>query len=177
MLIPVLKEMVRYPHLTNVTILKAMQTKDFVKFLGLVSILYLGRVPGAATTPRGWLTMVRLQHMLLVLGTGQLHFREDELDPDQSLLWIKLLGICEYCDHTTASAPHTNVGTGRCRRSMTQNGTFTAPPTDMLQISPVLGTLIMFVFVCMTNILLITSLISLLSNKLDKVRGLHQLGG
>lgn len=60
---------------------------------------------------------------------------------------------------------------------MTQNGTSRTPPTDNLQISPVLGTLIMFVFVCMTNILLITSLISLLSNKLDKVRGLHQLGG
>ncbi|GIZ41595.1 hypothetical protein CKM354_000489400 [Cercospora kikuchii] len=37
------------------------------------------------------------------------------------------------------------------------------------QISPVLGPPIMLVFVALTNILLITSLISLLSNKLDKV--------
>lgn len=34
--------------------------------------------------------------MLLFLGTGQLHIRENELDPDQSLLWIKLFGIREY---------------------------------------------------------------------------------
>ncbi|KAM3424467.1 hypothetical protein BST61_g6471 [Cercospora zeina] len=37
------------------------------------------------------------------------------------------------------------------------------------QISPVLGPPLMLVFVALTNILLITSLISLLSNKLDKV--------
>ena len=38
------------------------------------------------------------------------------------------------------------------------------------QISPVLGPPLMFIFVCMTNILLITSLISLMSNSLTKVR-------
>ena len=47
--------------------------------------------------------MTRLQHMLLVLGTGQLHFRENELDPDQSLLWIKLFRIREY--YTIALLP------------------------------------------------------------------------
>ena len=37
------------------------------------------------------------------------------------------------------------------------------------QISPILGPPLMFIFVCLTNILLITSLISLLSNSLTKV--------
>lgn len=37
------------------------------------------------------------------------------------------------------------------------------------QISPILGPPLMFIFVCMTNILLITSLISLMSNSLTKV--------
>lgn len=40
------------------------------------------------------------------------------------------------------------------------------------QISPILGPPLMFIFVCMTNILLVTSLISLLSNSLTKVRRL-----
>jgi len=40
------------------------------------------------------------------------------------------------------------------------------------QISPILGPPLMFIFICMTNILLITSLISILSNSLTKVRTL-----
>ena len=38
------------------------------------------------------------------------------------------------------------------------------------QISPILGPPLMFIFICLTNILLITSLISILSNSLTKVR-------
>ncbi|EME40467.1 hypothetical protein DOTSEDRAFT_55680 [Dothistroma septosporum NZE10] len=101
MLIPVLKEM----------------TKDFVKFLGLVSILYLGFSTCFSFLARGNYTFAKMNWILIKVFFGSSYLGFDVAE----------------------------------------------------EISPVLGTLIMFVFVCLTNILLITSLISLLSNKLDKV--------
>ena len=44
MLLPALKEMVRsMAYFSDVDDTNARQTKDFVKFLGLVGILYLGK--------------------------------------------------------------------------------------------------------------------------------------
>ncbi|KAG8627915.1 hypothetical protein KVT40_003788 [Elsinoe batatas] len=87
-------------------------TKDFVKFLSLVVILYLG-----------FLTTFSL------LARGNFTFRQ------MSWILIKVFFGSSYLGF----------------------------------ISPVLGPPLMLIFVCLTNILLITSLISLLSNSLTKV--------
>ena len=50
-------------------------------------------------------------------------------------------------------------------------------PLMMYQISPVLGPPLMFAFVVLTNILLITSLISLMSNSLTKASKIHHVSG
>ncbi|KAF2148942.1 hypothetical protein K461DRAFT_232254 [Myriangium duriaei CBS 260.36] len=92
-------------------------TKDFLKFLSLVIILYLG-----------FLTTFSL------LGRDHFTFRQ------MSWILIKVFFGSSYLGFDVAS-----------------------------EISPVLGPPLMFVFICMTNILLITSLISLLSNTLTKV--------
>ncbi|PNS18651.1 Calcium channel YVC1 [Sphaceloma murrayae] len=92
-------------------------TKDFIKFLSLVVILYLG-----------FLTTFSL------LARGNFTFRQ------MSWILIKVFFGSSYLGFDVAE-----------------------------QISPVLGPPLMLIFVCLTNILLITSLISLLSNSLTKV--------
>ncbi|CAK4030375.1 Ca2+ Mg2+-permeable cation channel [Lecanosticta acicola] len=101
MLLPVLKEM----------------TKDFIKFLGLVAILYLGFSTSFSFLARGTFTFREMNWILIKVFFGSSYLGFDIAD----------------------------------------------------QISPALGPPLMFIFVCMTNILLITSLISLLSNKLDSI--------
>lgn len=92
-------------------------TKDFIKFLSLVVILYLG-----------FLTTFSL------LARGQFTFRQ------MSWILVKVFFGSSYLGFDVAE-----------------------------RISPILGPPLMLVFVCLTNILLITSLISILSNSLTKV--------
>ncbi|KAK5117319.1 hypothetical protein LTR62_005936 [Meristemomyces frigidus] len=92
-------------------------TKDFVKFLGLVAILYVGFNTTFAFLARG---VYSVKHMNWIL--------------------IKVFFGSSYLGFDVAE-----------------------------EISPILGPPLMFIFVCLTNILLITSLISLLSNSLTKV--------
>jgi hypothetical protein len=101
---------------TLIPCLKEM-TKDFVKFLGIVVILYLG-----------------------FLTTFALLARDEFNIKEISWILIKVFFGSSYLGFDIAA-----------------------------QISPVLGPPLMLIFVCMTNILLITSLISLLSNSLTKV--------
>ncbi|KAF2772744.1 Ca2+/Mg2+-permeable cation channel [Teratosphaeria nubilosa] len=95
--------------------LKAM-TKDFVKFLGLVAILYVGFDTTFAFLARGTFSVGKMNWILIKVFFGSSY-----------------LGFVSVA------------------------------------ISPVLGPPLMFIFVCMTNILLLTSLIALLSNSLTKV--------
>lgn len=92
-------------------------TKDFLKFLSLVVILYLG-----------FLTTFSL------LARDRFTFRK------MSWILVKVFFGSSYLGFDVAE-----------------------------QISPILGPPLMLVFVCMTNILLVTSLISILSNSLTKV--------
>ncbi|KAF2458897.1 hypothetical protein BDY21DRAFT_339188 [Lineolata rhizophorae] len=101
---------------TLIPCLKEM-TKDFLKFLSLVIILYLG-----------FLTTFTL------LARDQFTLRE------MSWVLVKVFFGSSYLGFDVAQ-----------------------------KISPLLGPPLMLIFVCMTNILLITSLISLLSNSLTKV--------
>ncbi|KZF19398.1 hypothetical protein L228DRAFT_263732 [Xylona heveae TC161] len=101
---------------TLIPCLKQM-TKDFLKFLSLVVILYLG-----------FFTTFTL------LARDQFTLRE------MSWVLIKVFFGSSYLGFDVAK-----------------------------KISPILGPALMLIFVCMTNILLVTSLISLLSNSLSKV--------
>ncbi|KAK4494600.1 hypothetical protein PRZ48_013956 [Zasmidium cellare] len=92
-------------------------TKDFIKFLGLVAILYCGFSTSFTFLARGKYSLQEINFILIKVFFGSSYLGFDVAE----------------------------------------------------EISPTIGTPLMFVFVCMTNILLITSLISLLSNKLDKV--------
>ncbi|KAL1798676.1 hypothetical protein ACET3X_002713 [Alternaria dauci] len=102
---------------TLIPCLKEM-TKDFVKFLSLVVILYLG-----------------------FLTTFVLLARDSRFNPQQmSWILIKVFFGSSYLGFDVAE-----------------------------EISPFFGPPVMLIFVTLTNILLITSLISLLSNSLSKV--------
>ena len=101
MLLPALKQM----------------TKDFVKFLSLVAILYIG-----------------FDTTFTFLARGTYTFR------DMNWILVKVFFGSGYLGFDIAD-----------------------------QISPILGPPLMLVFVCLTNILLITSLISLLSLSLENV--------
>nr|OQO30480.1 hypothetical protein B0A51_01709 [Rachicladosporium sp. CCFEE 5018] len=92
-------------------------TKDFIKFLGPVAILYIGFNTTFAFLARGTMSVRETNWTLIQVffGSSYLGF-----------------GVAE-------------------------------------QISPILGPPLMLLFVCLTNILLVTSLISLLSNSLTKV--------
>ncbi|WPH04616.1 Hypothetical protein R9X50_00750800 [Acrodontium crateriforme] len=92
-------------------------TKDFVKFLGLVAILYLGFDTCFSFLARGTYSFSQMNWILIKVFFGSSYLGFDVAE----------------------------------------------------KISPVLGPPLMFIFVCLTNILLITSLISLLSNSLSKV--------
>ncbi|KAK4574848.1 hypothetical protein LTR86_001690 [Recurvomyces mirabilis] len=92
-------------------------TKDFVKFLGLVAILYVGFNTTFAFLARGVYSVSKMNWILIKVFFGSSYLGFDVAE----------------------------------------------------EISPILGPPLMFIFVCMTNILLITSLISLLSNSLTKV--------
>ncbi|EMC91951.1 hypothetical protein BAUCODRAFT_152304 [Baudoinia panamericana UAMH 10762] len=92
-------------------------TKDFIKFLGLVAILYVGFDTCFAFLARGTYSPLKMNWILIKVFFGSSYLGFDVAD----------------------------------------------------QISPILGPPLMFIFVCLTNILLITSLISLLSNTLTKV--------
>ncbi|KAK5165097.1 uncharacterized protein LTR77_009194 [Saxophila tyrrhenica] len=99
MLLPALKEM----------------TKDFMRFIGLVAILYLGFDTTFTFLARGTYSFAKMNWLLVKVFFGS--------------------GYLDVAD----------------------------------QISPILGPPLMLVFVCLTNILLITSLISLLSASLNRV--------
>ncbi|KAJ8116940.1 hypothetical protein OPT61_g1742 [Boeremia exigua] len=101
---------------TLIPCLKEM-TKDFVKFLSLVLILYLGFLT----------TFVLL---------GRDHFKPQEM----SWILIKVFFGSSYLGFDVAQ-----------------------------EISPFFGPPVMLIFIILTNILLITSLISLLSNSLSKI--------
>ncbi|KAF2129597.1 hypothetical protein P153DRAFT_366988 [Dothidotthia symphoricarpi CBS 119687] len=101
---------------TLIPCLKEM-TKDFIKFLSLVIILYLG-----------------------FLTTFVLLAREEFKPREMSWILIKVFFGSSYLGFDVAS-----------------------------QISPFFGPPVMLVFIILTNILLITSLISLLSNSLSKI--------
>ncbi|KAF2396722.1 hypothetical protein EJ06DRAFT_533983 [Trichodelitschia bisporula] len=92
-------------------------TKDFVKFLILVIILYLGFLTTFTLLARDNFTLEQMSWVLVRVFFGS-----------------------------------SSLGFDVAR-----------------QISPFLGPLLMLIFVCMTNVLLITSLISLLSNSLTRV--------
>ncbi|KAF2240081.1 hypothetical protein EV356DRAFT_527920 [Viridothelium virens] len=101
---------------TLIPCLKEM-TKDFIKFLGLVVILYFGFLTTFTLLARDYFTPLEMSWILINVFFGSSY-----------------LGF------------------------------------DIAQkISPILGPPLMLIFVCLTNILLITSLISLLSNSLTKV--------
>ncbi|KAI1533101.1 Ion-trans domain containing protein [Pyrenophora tritici-repentis] len=144
---------------TLIPCLKEM-TKDFVKFLSLVVILYLG-----------------------FLTTFVLLARDSRFNPKQ-MSWILVkvffgssyLGFGELIPWTTAKGmptlppPVANKAVYRCRRrnvriSLTSGVTVALTSYS----SPFFGPPVMLIFVTLTNILLITSLISLLSNSLSKV--------
>ncbi|KAF1814129.1 hypothetical protein P152DRAFT_456355 [Eremomyces bilateralis CBS 781.70] len=92
-------------------------TKDFAKFLSIVTILYIG-----------------------FLTTFTLLARDNFTLSEMSWILIKVFFGSSYLGFDVAA-----------------------------QISPILGPPVMLIFICLTNILLITSLISLLSNSLTKV--------
>ncbi|TKA62017.1 hypothetical protein B0A55_10288 [Friedmanniomyces simplex] len=102
---------------TLIPCLKEM-TKDFIKFLSLVAILYIGFDTTFVFLARGTMSAGKINWILIQVffGSSYLGF-----------------GIAE-------------------------------------EISPLLGPPLMFVFVCLTNFLLLSTLISLLSNSLTKVR-------
>jgi type IV secretory pathway VirB2 component (pilin) len=102
---------------TLIPCLKEM-TKDFVKFLAVVMILYLGFLTTFAMLARDHFSVGHISWILVYVFFGSSYMGLD----------------------------------------------FSS------QISPMLGPPLMVVFVCMTNVLLITSLISLLTNSLTKVR-------
>ncbi|KAK0253832.1 hypothetical protein LTS09_011136 [Friedmanniomyces endolithicus] len=101
---------------TLIPCLKEM-TKDFIKFLSLVAILYVGFDTTFVFLARGTMSAGKINWILIQVffGSSYLGF-----------------GIAE-------------------------------------EISPLLGPPLMFVFVCLTNFLLLSTLISLLSNSLTKV--------
>ncbi|KAK1821272.1 hypothetical protein LTR12_004330 [Friedmanniomyces endolithicus] len=101
---------------TLIPCLKEM-TKDFIKFLSLVAILYIGFDTTFVFLARGTMSAGKINWILIQVffGSSYLGF-----------------GIAE-------------------------------------EISPLLGPPLMFVFVCLTNFLLLSTLISLLSNSLTKV--------
>jgi hypothetical protein len=74
-------------------LLMSQQTKDFVRFLGLVAILYLGdwlhTLPETSWQPAD---SVRLRYHLHLPRAGPLLVWEDELDIGQSLLRLWILG-------------------------------------------------------------------------------------
>ncbi|QIW99083.1 hypothetical protein AMS68_004601 [Peltaster fructicola] len=92
-------------------------TKDFLKFLGLIAIVYLGFNTCFAFLARGTYTFSEMSYILVKVFFGSSYLGFDVAE----------------------------------------------------RISPLLGPPLMIIFVCMTNILLITSLISLLSNSLSRV--------
>ncbi|KAI9752851.1 MAG: exocyst complex component exo84 [Chaenotheca gracillima] len=100
---------------TLIPCLKQM-TKDFVKFLSLVIILYLGFFTTFALLARDSFTLSEVSWLLIKVFFGSSYMGFDEMN----------------------------------------------------KISPVLGPPLMIIFVCMTNMLLITSLISILSNSLSQ---------
>ena len=104
---------------TLIPCLKEM-TKDFLKFLAIVLILYLGFLTTFAMLARDHFSPAHISWILVYVFFGSSYMGFD----------------------------------------------------IAMQISPVLGPPLMIVFVCITNILLITSLISLLTNSLTKVCGL-----
>ena len=103
---------------TLIPCLKEM-TKDFLKFLAIVLVLYLGFLTTFAMLARDHSSLAHISWILVYVFFGSSYMGFD-------------------------------VAT---------------------KISPVLGPPLMIVFVCITNILLITSLISLLTNSLTKVCG------
>lgn len=101
---------------TLIPCLKEM-TKDFIKFLSLVVILYLGFLTTFSLLARGYFTFRQMSWILVKVFFGSSYLGFDVAE----------------------------------------------------KISPILGPPLMLIFVCLTNILLITSLISILSNSLTKV--------
>ncbi|KAI9803389.1 MAG: hypothetical protein M1833_000908 [Piccolia ochrophora] len=101
---------------TLIPCLKEM-TKDLLKFLGIILVLYLGFLTTFTFLGRAHFTLSEMSWILIKVFFGSSYVGFDE----------------------------------------------------MYKISPVLGPPLMLVFVCMSNILLITSLISLLTNSLTKV--------
>ncbi|KAF2734929.1 hypothetical protein EJ04DRAFT_223379 [Polyplosphaeria fusca] len=111
-------------------------TKDFVKFLSLVVILYLGK----ATLGLSLSSVTCLWHHLGFLTTFVLLARGTYPPREMSWILVKVFFGSSYLGFDVAQ-----------------------------EISPYFGPPVMLVFVALTNILLITSLISLLSNSLTKI--------
>lgn len=73
-------------------------TKDFVKFLALVFVLYLGKFSlqnFSHHDPRA--DRNRLQHDVWISCPRNIHFSRDELDSNQSILRFELFRFCTRC--------------------------------------------------------------------------------
>ena len=65
-----------------------------------ISRISLRALPWSILTPRSSCTLIleltknRLQHNIWISCSRNIHFPRNELDPDQSILWLKLLRLC-----------------------------------------------------------------------------------
>jgi len=65
-----------------------------------ISRIGLRALSWSVLTPRSSCTMIleltknRLQHNIWISCSRNIHFSRDELDPDQGILWLKLLRLC-----------------------------------------------------------------------------------
>ncbi len=72
--------------------LMSLQTKDFIKFLSLVAILYVGWCE-VFLALHDIVDKYRLRYHVRVLGSGHDERWKDQLDSNTSLLWLKLSGL------------------------------------------------------------------------------------
>ncbi len=72
--------------------LMSLQTKDFIKFLSLVAILYVGWYT-VFLASHDIVDKYRLRYHVRVLGSGHDERWKDQLDSNTSLLWLKLSGL------------------------------------------------------------------------------------